>query len=159
MALHILNARQVQTAPVGTHADGGGLFLTVKAAGASWVLRVTAPDGRRREMGPGPALRTTLPAAGETFTQARRLADKVRKLLSESRDPVEARESDRNAAKAQTADRKATVGVCRASFSTWANDTGAARRGLTPSKRASHTARTTRFTSSRRLPLQSLDRY
>lgn len=71
MALHVASARQVQTAPLGTHADSGRLFLTVRDTGASWVLRFTVPDGRHREMGLGPAGRSTLVAAGETVTLAR----------------------------------------------------------------------------------------
>ena len=66
MAQHLLSARHVQTAQVGDHADGAGLFLRVSTAGSSWVLRFTAPNGRRREAGLGAAERDSLTSAGST---------------------------------------------------------------------------------------------
>jgi len=45
--LHLLTARAVQTAGEGDHSDGGGLMLRVRGDSASWVLRYTAPTGRR----------------------------------------------------------------------------------------------------------------
>lgn len=108
MALHVLSARQVNTASIGDHADGGGLFLRVSATGSSWVLRFTAPDSRRREMGLGPAMRSTLAAAGESVAMARKAADKARALLAEGIDPIERRKADREAAQAETQARKVT---------------------------------------------------
>ena len=107
MALHTLSARSVQVAKIGTHPDGGGLSLIVTEAGANWVYRFTAPDGRRREMGLGPALRSTLAAAGETVALARRGAAAARELLAAGTDPIEKRKADRDAAQAATEARKA----------------------------------------------------
>lgn len=101
MALHVLSARAVQTAQAGDHADGGGLFLRVGSAGASWVFRYTAPDGRRREMGVGPARCLTLPAAGESVALARKATEKARGLLADGRDPIDVRKADRAAAQAK----------------------------------------------------------
>lgn len=107
MALHTLSARSVQAAQVGIHQDGGGLSLVVTETGANWIFRFTAPDGRRREMGLGPALRSTLAAAGETITLARRAAGAARELLIANIDPIEKRKADRGAAQAATSLRKA----------------------------------------------------
>ncbi|MBP6466225.1 MAG: hypothetical protein KA324_20045, partial [Rubrivivax sp.] len=46
--LHLFTARQVQAAGDGDHGDGGGLFSRVKGPGVNWVLRYTAPSGKRR---------------------------------------------------------------------------------------------------------------
>jgi Arm DNA-binding domain len=107
MALHVLSARGVQTAAIGSHSDGGGLFLAVSDSGASWVLRYTAPNGRRREMGLGAAQRSTLAAAGESLALARRGAEKARKQIANGIDPIAARQSARQAAQASEAAAKA----------------------------------------------------
>jgi integrase len=99
LALHLLSARQVQTASAGDHQDGGGLFLRASDKGASWVLRFTAPDGRRREMGLGPAERGSIASAGATLTQAREAAARARTRLTAGIDPIEQRKCDRAAAK------------------------------------------------------------
>ena len=109
MALHTLSARSVQTVGIGAHADGGGLFLLVTATGANWGLRYTAPDGRRRGMGLGAALRSTLPASGESAVLARRRAAAARDLLASGIDPIDKRKADRDAAQARTVALKATV--------------------------------------------------
>jgi hypothetical protein len=70
----LLTAREIQTARDGYHVDGGGLFLRVKGPGASWVYRFTSPDGRRRDIGYGRALRSTIKTAGESAVLAREMA-------------------------------------------------------------------------------------
>jgi hypothetical protein len=107
MAMHLLSARQVHTATSGDHPDGGGLFLRSTPKGSSWVLRYTAPDGRRREMGLGTAERSTLAASGAAIVQARRDADRQRALLADGVDPISKRAGDRDAAKAATEAAKA----------------------------------------------------
>jgi integrase len=78
--IHRLSARTVATAKaLGLHADGGGLYLQVTRGGdgalkRSWVLRFTAPDGRRREMGLGAAAFIDLAAAREAALAARKQA-------------------------------------------------------------------------------------
>ena len=109
MALHVLSAREVLTAAIGDHADGGGLFLRVGPSGSSWVLRFTAPDARRREMGLGPAYRETLAAAGKSVHQARTAADKSRALLADGIDPIEHRKAEREAKRAETTAKKTQV--------------------------------------------------
>ena len=49
--MRLLTTRQVVNAIEGDLADGGGLVLRVAGERASWVLRYTAPSGKRREMG------------------------------------------------------------------------------------------------------------
>jgi len=99
--LHSLTAREVQSAQDGDFSDGGGLVLRVASAtnSASWVLRYTAPSGKRREMGLGPAARGSLKQAGETLTAARDSAHEARDLLRKGLDPLTERDARRQAAK------------------------------------------------------------
>ena len=76
--LNLLTVREAQTAGEGDHTDGGGLLLRVRGESASWVLRYTAPTGRRREMGLGVARRNNAAATGDNLTTARRLAHEAR---------------------------------------------------------------------------------
>lgn len=100
MAMHLLAPRQVQAAKVGVTSDGGGLALVVTERGSSWTFRYTAPDGRHREMGLGPAARDTLAQAGESVALARKAADRARQLVIEGVDPIERRKAEREAAQA-----------------------------------------------------------
>ena len=69
--LHRLSVRQVQVACDRDYTDGGGLILRVKNGSAVWVLRLTAPSGRRREMGLGRVDRNNAQAIGNSLTHAR----------------------------------------------------------------------------------------
>lgn len=99
--LHMLTAREVQAAQDGDFSDGGGLVLRVASATntASWVLRYTAPSGKRREMGLGPAARGSLKQAGEALIAARDSAHEARDLLRKGLDPLTERDARRQAAK------------------------------------------------------------
>lgn len=92
--------------------DGGGLLLRVKADGsAAWVLRFTSPTGKRREMGLGVCHRQSQALAGESLTQARKLAADARALLASGVDPLddrEAKRAEKRAAEAQ-AKQQATI--------------------------------------------------
>src|SRR5690606_28746787 len=83
----------------GLHVDGAGLYLCVTPrkngdVSRSWVVRYTAPDGRRREMGLGGYPEVSL-AAARRFAVAKR--DEVRA----GGDPVAAKaEARREAVKA-----------------------------------------------------------
>lgn len=105
--LHLLTVREVQAAGDGDHSDGGGLMLRVRASSASWVLRYTAPSGRRREMGLGPARRSNSATAGESLTTARRLAREARDQVQAGADPIEERGRRRTAASQADAAAKA----------------------------------------------------
>lgn len=104
--LNLLTARQVQHAVDGDHTDGGGLMLRVRGASASWVLRYTAPNGKRREMGLGVARRGSPAQAGDSLTGARDDAHKAREQLRQGVDPLDAREAVREAAKLDAAAKK-----------------------------------------------------
>ena len=83
----------------GIFGDGGGLYLSVTAGGASWVFRYRV-DGRLREMGLGP-----LHTIG--LAEARRRAQECRIARLDGHDPIEARRAARmkgklDAAKAVT---------------------------------------------------------
>lgn len=79
--LNRLTARQVATLKEpGRHADGGGLYLRITAAGArAWVF-MAVTDGKRAEVGLGPA--SSVPLA-----TARRLAAEMRESVAGGNDP------------------------------------------------------------------------
>jgi integrase len=91
-AQYRLSAQFVKTAPTGKHCDGAGLWLVKRDdGGAQWVLRVTV-HGRRREMGLG-----GFPTLG--MAEARKVADRWRKLAATGRDPIKEREAEERAAR------------------------------------------------------------
>jgi integrase len=96
-----LSARDVLTAKMGVHADGGGLLLCITQGTASWVFRFTSPAGKRREMGLGRCERGNVRAAGDSLAQARKSANDARAMLAElpPRDPIDVREKAREAAR------------------------------------------------------------
>lgn len=104
---------------VGLHADGKGLYLRVTSATArSWVLRYML-DGKAREMGLGPYPDVSL-------AEARQAATEARKQKAQGRDPIQAREAQRAAARAEAA-RAITFRKCAEDFLTrnearWRND-------------------------------------
>jgi len=70
--LNLLSAVFVRSAPLGRHADGGGLYLRVRPSGSkAWVFRGTV-NGREREVGLGPFPDTSLAAARDDALQCRR---------------------------------------------------------------------------------------
>ena len=84
-ALNRLSAAALKAAPVGKHADGGGLwFVKRKDGGAQWVLRITA-HGKRREMGLG-----AYPAV--SLRDAREAAEKWRAVNRTGKNPIKERE-------------------------------------------------------------------
>ncbi|GGE20587.1 integrase [Primorskyibacter flagellatus] len=84
-ALNRLSAAALKTAPVGKHADGGGLwFVKRQDGGAQWVLRVTA-HGKRREMGLGAFPDVSL-------RDAREAADKWRAVTRNGKNPIKERQ-------------------------------------------------------------------
>lgn len=73
---------EIRNAKPGMHADGGGLYLSVKLSGAkSWLYRYQIA-GRRREMGLG-AL-TVLP-----LVEARAEAARLKAIVRQGTDPLE----------------------------------------------------------------------
>ena len=98
--IHRLSARTIATIKTtGVYADGGGLYLQVTRgsdgkARRSWVLRYTAPDGRRREMGLGNAKLIGLADVREAALAARRQA-------TAGIDPIDARNDTRQRAAAE----------------------------------------------------------
>jgi integrase len=91
MNLNRLSARKVQTAGIGWHNDGGGLYLQVTKTGRSWVFRYT-PQGhdRDRYMGLGAVVNVGL-------AKAREKAAAARKLKVDGVDPIEHRKAQRGA--------------------------------------------------------------
>ncbi|NRB01812.1 MAG: integrase arm-type DNA-binding domain-containing protein [Rhodobacteraceae bacterium] len=89
--LNKLSAAFVKSAPIGKHADGGGLWLHKRLdGGAQWFLRVTV-HGSRREMGLG-----SLPHV--SLKEARLNADMWRAVAREGKDPIKVRQRQRRQA-------------------------------------------------------------
>jgi integrase len=105
--LHLLTTKQVQHAGDGDHSDGGGLLLRVRGESRSWVLRYTAPTGRRREMGLGVCRRGSPGQSADSLTGARDAAHKAREQLRQGVDPIQARERSREAERDAEAATKA----------------------------------------------------
>jgi integrase len=104
----MLTSRGAQTAGIGWHGDGRGLYLqcTAAADGAinrSWVYRYRAGD-RERYMGLGPL-------ADVSLAEAREKSAAARKLRLEGIDPLEARNAQRTAARLEAA-KRVTFGEC-----------------------------------------------
>lgn len=93
-AMNRLSAMAAKNAPIGKHADGGGLWLHRREdGGAQWFLRIVV-HGRRREMGLGRFPDVTL-------REAREAAVEARALVRTGVDPIKrrddaAREAQRN---------------------------------------------------------------
>jgi integrase len=81
----------------GLHADGGGLYLSVSSTkidgvlSKSWVVRYSAPSGRRRSTGIG-----SYPEVG--LAAARRRAIAIRDTARNGADPLEAKREAKRAA-------------------------------------------------------------
>lgn len=100
--LNMLTAKAVAALNTpGRHADGGGLYLDVSAAGTrTWVLLYRSPVhrterggkqvGRQREMGLGP-FSDDPKKAGITLAAARALATEARRLILAGLDPLDER--------------------------------------------------------------------
>jgi integrase len=85
-ALEIKNATKPRS-----YVDGDGLMLVVKSGGArSWVLR-TLIDGKRRDIGIGPAKDVSL-------AKARIKAGELRTMIRDGIDPIEDRRAKKRAA-------------------------------------------------------------
>lgn len=106
--IHLLTVREVVTAREGDASDGGGLYLRVSPAGASWVFRYTSPTGKRREMGLGACYRQNPQMAGDSLRAAREAAATWRAMLTEvpPRDPIDERQKSKDEARNQEAKRK-----------------------------------------------------
>ena len=94
--LNKLSARQVDTiAKPGRYSDGGYLYLVVTPAGSlNWAFMYTR-NGKRTEMGLGPAGR-----GGVGLAKARELAQDYRDCLQAGRDPLATRQTVRETATA-----------------------------------------------------------
>ena len=130
-----LSAREVHAAREQLD-DGGGLFLCVTSASASWCLRYTSPNGKRREMGMGMAHRGSVKQAGESLTLARMAAHKARALLAEGKDPLQDRDDKRRAENEAETARKAAKARERWTLARCARDYHA--RIVEPNRKLKH---------------------
>jgi integrase len=86
--LNRLKSKQVDALGAGRHADGGGLYLDRDEQGRSRWLFMWTRNGKRREMGLGPANKD-----GVALAKARDAAATAREVLSKGGDPIEARDA------------------------------------------------------------------
>jgi len=130
MTMKLTDAEVRKITKAGLHADGAGLYLSVtptKVEGVmsrSWVVRYTAPDGRRRSMGLG-----GYPEVG--LAAARRHAAAIRETARAGADPIDAKREARRAA-AMKVMREVTFKQCAESFiethrTSWRNEKHAAQ--------------------------------
>lgn len=92
-----LTATSVKNKPPGMHADGGSLYLLVKADGKnrSWIFRYRdRVTGKLRDMGLGPTWDVSL-------AEARERAAGYRRQLRDGQDPLAAKHAQRAEAKNQ----------------------------------------------------------
>jgi integrase len=136
--LHLLTAREVQSAKDGDHGDGGGLLLRVRGESCSWVYRFTSPSGRRREMGLGIAHRGSPAQAGASVTAARDAAHRAREQLRQGLDPIDTRDGRREAAKQAELALKADQARERWTLARWARHYH--ERVIEPSRTTKHAA-------------------
>ena len=136
--LHLLTAKQVHAAADGDHSDGGGLLLRVRGGACSWVIRYTAPSGRRREMGLGVCHRGSAAQAAASLDSARDQARDGRDLLARGIDPLQAKELRRADAAAADQARKAEKKRQALTLARCAREYHA--RVIEPTKTAKHAA-------------------
>ena len=91
----------------GDQSDDGRFQLHVLGSSASWLLQYTSPAGKRREMGLGPATRSSAASAGSSLTRARELAHAAREVPKRGTDPVDERQARRNSERQTQAAQKA----------------------------------------------------
>lgn len=84
----------------GIYADGGGLYLRIVKDGSRRWSFIWKLNGRRREMGLGPA--PGFKKAGVSLADVRRKAEEARRLLYEGRDPLAEKRAARAASRAKT---------------------------------------------------------
>lgn len=128
-----LTSRHVQTEKrPGLYADGDGLYLQVTAAGSkSWTFRFQI-NGRRRDMGLGPAAGTS---SAVSLAAARQLAAQAKMLVRDGVDPIEHRTAQRaqaviTAAKAMTF-RQAAEAYIESMRAGWRNAKHASQWSIT----------------------------
>jgi integrase len=96
-----LTTRQVVSIKAfGIYADGGGLYLKIAPDGSRRWVFIYETNGRRREMGFGPAAGPK--KAGISLLDARRKAENARRLRFDGRDPFTEARAARDASKTKT---------------------------------------------------------
>lgn len=122
-AIHKLTASDVLKAPEGMHGDGGGLYLSVKGDGRSWLFRYQSPVTKaERWMGLGSALYPDLAKARAGLAEVRDKADQCRRLVREGKDPKAERDtSEARSAAAAVTFRQAAEQYVAANAPGWRN--------------------------------------
>ncbi len=94
LTINRLVAKSIATLPPGLHADGGNLYLRIRAGGSRQWVMLYHSDGRQSELGLGGA-----GPGGLTLAKARERAEAVCDQLRTGIDPLRAK-TERNEVKA-----------------------------------------------------------
>ncbi len=126
-----LTALKVKSAKPGSYTDGGGLMLVVGKSSASWMLRYRF-DGKRRDMGLGPArgeAALSLSVVRLRAAEARaQLAGKVDPLAAKGAEAAERQAAEARKAKAAlNSFRAAAEALHQAKAGEWKNPKHAAQ--------------------------------
>ncbi len=109
-----LTSRKVATAPVGKHADGGGLYLFVDGRASRRWFFLFSWHGRRPQMSLGNAQDVSL-------ADAREAAANARKLVRSGINPIELRKAEASKAETPTFGQIADE-LLESKLSEWRND-------------------------------------
>ena len=140
-----LSSVALRSKGAGLHADGRGLYFQVRGHSRSWILRFML-NGRARYMGLGPFPDVSL-------ADARREAERCRKLLRDGKDPIEARHRHRQAARLEAA-KAMTFQDCAERY---IEDRKAGWRNAKHSAQWTSTLETYAYPVFGALPVQSID--
>ena len=122
----------------GEHSDGLGLLLRVHGDSASGFSAYTSPNGRRREMGLGACQRTSRRRRGSQPRPRAGAGPRARALLLSGTDPIDHREAQRVAARAEAEAKKLDAKKAQLTLLRAARDYH--ERVIEPSRSAKHSA-------------------
>ncbi len=95
-------ASQIDSLPIGKHADGAGLYFYRLKGGSQWVYRYRI-NGRRKELGLGGYVSERDVKAGSvegvSLARARKLMAEQKVVLDSGRDPITEKKAARRVAK------------------------------------------------------------
>jgi integrase len=111
-SINRLTERQVRDAQEGRHADGGYLFLVVRGASKSWVVRGPRTNGKRIEAGLGSVDQVSI-------AHARRKRDELLAQVRDGLNPIEEKRKARQAEERRKTFAQAAEAVIATRSSGW----------------------------------------
>ena len=130
-ALNRLNARKVETAPVGKHQDGGGLILIVKDTGSKqWVFRFKHQK-RETMMGLGSYPEISLADARARATQSRQILATGKNPIDQARQQAEAAKNEATKSQSKPSFGQIADQYIKETRESWRNEKHAAQWVMT----------------------------